>query len=211
MNKENLGIVYVLTHPNMPGIVKIGMSERSDINKRLSELYNTSVPLPFNCEYACYVNKEDCRKLESAMHEAFRPQRINMNREFFKIEPSQAIAILNLFNLVDATAEVSKELDNDLTADDRYAMEKTFKKRPMLNYFELGLHKGDVLVSKYDENIKCTVYDAKHVEYEGEVYTLTSLTKKLLNIPTVIRATCYWRYNGRNLTEIYDDKYPIED
>ena len=41
------GIVYVLTNPCMHGIVRIGMTERKNIEARLKELYTTGVPLPF--------------------------------------------------------------------------------------------------------------------------------------------------------------------
>ena len=45
-------IVYVLTNPAMPGIVKIGMTEREDVQRRMTELYSTGVPLPFECVIA---------------------------------------------------------------------------------------------------------------------------------------------------------------
>jgi len=43
------GIVYVLTNPTMPGLVKIGKTSRDSVMARLSELYTTGVPLPFEC------------------------------------------------------------------------------------------------------------------------------------------------------------------
>jgi hypothetical protein len=36
-----MGIVYVLTNIAMPGIVKIGMTEESDANARIGQLYTT--------------------------------------------------------------------------------------------------------------------------------------------------------------------------
>lgn len=42
------GIVYLLTNPVMPGLVKIGMTAQEDIDKRMKELYTTGVPVPLN-------------------------------------------------------------------------------------------------------------------------------------------------------------------
>ena len=46
---EMPNIVYVLTNPAMPGLVKIGMTDRDDVKRRMSDLYTTGVPLPFEC------------------------------------------------------------------------------------------------------------------------------------------------------------------
>lgn len=64
MDKSKLGIVYVLSNPAMPGIVKIGRSDQKDLKQRLRSLFNTSVPLPFKVEFACYVEKSDTKNLE---------------------------------------------------------------------------------------------------------------------------------------------------
>lgn len=58
------GIVYLLTNPCMPGLVKIGMTTQEDIDKRMRELYTTGVPVPFECQFACKVNNKDCAKIE---------------------------------------------------------------------------------------------------------------------------------------------------
>lgn len=48
------GLVYILTNPCLDGWVKIGMTERNDINKRLQELNSpTNIPLSYRC-YAVY-------------------------------------------------------------------------------------------------------------------------------------------------------------
>lgn len=41
------GIVYLLTNPYMPGLVKIGMTKQEDLEKRMKELYTTGVPVGF--------------------------------------------------------------------------------------------------------------------------------------------------------------------
>ena len=123
------GIVYLLTNPVMPGLVKIGMTTQEDIDKRMKELYTTGVPVPFECK----------------LHKAFDPQRINQNREFFRINVEQAQAILELFHHEDVTEEVTDEIQNDLTDEDKAASTKAHAKRPPLNFYEMGLQKGDVV------------------------------------------------------------------
>ena len=49
---EMPNIVYALTNAAMPGIVKIGMTDRDDVRRRMSDLYTTGVPLPFDCVVA---------------------------------------------------------------------------------------------------------------------------------------------------------------
>ena len=167
------GIVYVLINPCMPGMVKIGMTERDEIDARMKELYTTAVPLPFECRFACKVKKSECSKIEKALHTAFAPQRVNANREFFRIAPEQAIAILELFKHEEITEEVREEIKNDLTPDDIAAQEKSKKKRPPLHFLDMGLHEGDVLVFKPDETITCVVIDQKNVLFNGNPNTLT--------------------------------------
>ena len=124
------GIVYLLTNPVMPGLVKIGMTAQEDIDKRMRELYTTGVPVPFECKYACKVKTSDCLKIEKALHKAFDPQRVNQNREFFRINVEQAQAILELFHHEDVTENVSEEIQNDLTDADKAASSKAQAKRP---------------------------------------------------------------------------------
>ena len=57
------------------------------------------------------------------------------------------MAILELFNREDVTQEITEEIDNDLTTEDKSATEKiNSSRRPPLNYFEMGMEKGDILV-----------------------------------------------------------------
>ena len=155
------GIVYLLTNPVMPGLVKIGMTAQEDIDKRMKELYTTGVPVPFECQFACRVKKSDCVKIEKALHTAFEPQRINANREFFRIQVNQAKAILELFHHTDVTEEVTDEIQNDLTDDDKAASVKVQIHRPPLDFYEMGMQKGDVLIWKDAPSVSVTIGSAR--------------------------------------------------
>lgn len=212
MAKDNqMGIVYLLSNRAMPGLVKIGMTTRSELDSRLKELYTTGVPVPFDVEYACEVKTSNCAKLEKALHKAFEPNRLNSNREFFQIKKEQAIAILEIFNEKDVTTEVSDEMNSDLNADDIASKTKATKHRPALNYSQMGIPKGSVLTYDADPTITVTVVGDKKVEYLGEETSLTAVTTKLLNSKYAVQPTPKWSYNGTNLQDIYEATYPIED
>ena len=205
------GIVYLLTNPVMPGLVKIGMTAQKDIEKRMRELYTTGVPVPFECQFACKVKKGDCGKIEKALHTAFAPQRVNANREFFRIQVEQAKSILELFHHTDVTEEVSDEIENDLTDDDKAATKKARLHRPPLNFFEMGMKKGDVLQWKDDPSVTLSVYTERTVIFEGKEMAISAVTRDLKGSKWYVAPGSYWLYNERLLSEIYDETYPVED
>ena len=204
----NYGIVYGLTNPAMPGLVKIGMTNKESVDARLKELFNTSVPVPFECEYACKVT--ETAKVEKALHIAFHPYRIHTQREFFEINPEQAIAILQLLDKSkDITNEIVEEINNDLTEVDKAAGKKMkIARRPPLNYIEMGIPLGSKLeFSRDGETYIVEVSDAKKVSYSGVEKSLTAITKELLGIEHALQPTSYWTYNGKNLMDIYNETY----
>ena len=116
------------------------------------------------------------------------------------------------FNWEDVTQEITEEIDNDLTTEDKSATEKiNSSRRPPLNYFEMGMKKGDILVFVKDSSTEVSVVDEKKVMYQGDVYSLTGITKKLLNITHAIQPTGYWMFEGKNLRDIYDETYTLDD
>ncbi len=211
MTNENNqgGIVYVLTNPEMPGLVKIGKTSREEVQQRLTELYSTGVPVPFDCEYAARVS--DSAKVENAFHTAFEPYRINPNREFFRIDPEQAIALLTLLADEDVTPGVQQDAD-DVEVDTiaRTTIAKRTR-RPNLNFKEMCIPIGSELrfINKPDEVVK--VIDSKRVEYQDENYSLTTITTTLLGVERSVRPTGYWTYEGRPLSEIYEETYGPRD
>jgi len=206
------GIVYLLTNPVMPGLVKIGMTTREDMDARMRELYSTGVPVPFECQFACRVKKSDCVKIEKALHTAFEPQRINANREFFRINVGQAKAILELFHHEDVTGEVTDEIQNDLTDDDKAASAKAQPHRPALNFYEMGMQKGDKLIWKDDPSISVTVLSERRVSYNGEETSISALSAQLKGYKSRhIAPGAHWLFNEKLLSDIYDETYPFEE
>lgn len=77
-----VGIVYFLSNPSMPGVIKIGFTTGA-IEDRIRQLNTTGVPLPF--EVVAMFKVRDPQECEKAIHECLGDYRINNGREFFKI------------------------------------------------------------------------------------------------------------------------------
>ena len=90
-----VGVVYVLSNPCMPGIVKIGQTTRK-IDERLRELsISTGVPQPFARE--ALFSSTDPNKDEQKIHNRLSVARVSDNREFFRLTPQEAVdAIKNI-------------------------------------------------------------------------------------------------------------------
>ena len=202
---ENLGIVHVLTNPAMPGLVKIGKTSRNSVAARLSELYSTGVPVPFECEFAGRVENVDT--VEKAFHRAFGPYRINPGREFFLIEPEQAITLLQLMISEDVTPELQKEASS-VDVESKSAVKRLKARRPSLNYFEMGIPEGSILEFTRGDH-SCEVISGRRVKFEDEDISLSALTKRLLEIDRSPSPCPYWTYQGRNLSEIYSETYDV--
>lgn len=204
-------IVYVLTNPAMPSLVKIGKTTQQEVDDRMKQLYGTGVPVPFDCAFACRVR--DAAEVEKALHLAFGASRINPNREFFRVEPERVIAILKLLKVDDVTQQFEATIESDVAAVDRQSAQ-TLKeaRRPRMNFHELGIPDGSVLVSK-DGSYQAIVAGEKKVQFNGEICSLTAATRKLLDLPEnyPLQPSPHWTFNGKTIKEVYEDFHAAED
>ena len=202
-----MSIVYVLSNPAMPGLLKIGHTT-NDPEVRMDQLYNApGVPLPFECEKAVDVGDEEIAKqLEKALHRAFDPSRVNPRREFFEIDIEQVEAILTAWpESKDVTPQVQSEGD-EVSETDIRASERFKKRRPNLNFREMGIPEGSVLRSLRTSD-EVEVVGEKLVLYEGEQISLSRATSIVLDTENAIAPTPYWTFQDRLLKEIYEETY----
>lgn len=208
MEINDFGIVYLFENPAMPGLIKIGITLRGDEKTRMSELYTTGVPVPFNCVYSAKV--KDPEKVERALHNAFGPNRINPKREFFEIEAGQAIGIIKLLEIQDITTEVIKQSEKEVDLSSRQAAERLIKRRPRFNFLEMQIPVDSELVFiSTGETAK--VVNENTVLFRNEGMSLTRATKIALEYDYNIAPGTYWSYNGRRLRAIYNDTYQLPE
>ncbi len=90
--KSQPGFVYVLSNKAMPGLVKIGCTQK-DPRERANELYATGVPFPFIVEAS--VRTRDPHELEARVHQLLNSKRAHGRREFFETSVELAVHAIN--------------------------------------------------------------------------------------------------------------------
>ena len=195
-----MGIVYILTNPSMPDLIKIGRTDGA-LDERVRNLSSaTGVPLPFEVFYAAQV--EDSVGWERAIHEAFDDRRLNPKREFFRLSPDKPLAILKMANAVVVTPT------HDITdsPEELEALDRERRRDINFSFGGLPIPHGAVLQSVFDEEITCEVIGNKDVRFRGEVHSLSGAALIVAHEKSYhwksIRGPAYWKYDGRTLLEI---------
>lgn len=87
--------VYVLSNVSMPGLLKIGRTDRSPVD-RAKELATTGVPTPFILEH--FVHIENSVDAEATIHRILEEKgyRTSRTREFFELSVAEARAVIEL-------------------------------------------------------------------------------------------------------------------
>jgi hypothetical protein len=202
-----MAIVYVLSNPAFDRYVKVGRT--IDLAQRLRQLDNTSIPLPFRCEFAIEVDDEV--EAERLVHQAFADVRVRSSREFFEIEPQRVIAALKLTGGKDVTPKEDVAED----AEGIEALERTVAKRRSYSFDDAHVSVGDVLVYTRDESVTATVVADRKIEFEGDVISLSRAALILLHRDGYkwkqANGWAYWMKDGETMGERVERFAPVED
>lgn len=216
------GIVYILINPCLDGWVKIGVTERNDIDRRLKELNTpTNLPLSYRC-YATYEVEQPLEvekrihsiidRIDDTLHarEQLENGRIR-EREFFKISPETAYGIFK------DIAALRNDTDNlklyrptqEQSQEEEIAEART--KRSNNSFKLLNIDVGEEISFLHDENIVAKVVNDKNkIEYEREIYSVTALARKLLierhgwSEDLHVNGWKYFTKNGLTLSDLRD-------
>jgi len=186
-------IIYILINEAMPGYVKIGRT--NDLEQRIRSLDTTSVPLPFECFYACTV--KDAAFVERQLHDAFLDQRVRSSREFFEVSPERVASALKLAEI----ENVTPGKDYVESQEDQQALNQARTRRAVFNFELAKIPVGAELTYVNDENVKAKVVDKRLIELNGEVTSPSASAQKLLGYPYQVQGTIYWMYEGETLDE----------
>ena len=195
------GIVYCIENPTMPNLVKIGRT--TDIEQRLRDLDNTSVPLPFVCVLALEV--DDDVGIERLLHEVFSDQRVRSSREFSEVSTQPVIAAMSLTNGRDVTPR-------DVVEDEetRRALANARKKREAFNFNMVNVPIGTELHFKANSSeeptITALVRSHNRVTFEDREASLSGAAGEILKRRGItwwssVAGPEYWYLDEMSLSE----------
>ena len=214
MEKEK-GFVYILTNESFrEDWVKIGRSSRP-VDVRSKELDNTAVPLPFKI-YATIqtIKYVDVERIVHKQIDRLTDLRIRQNREFFNVEPSQALDILlDLATAID-DAVVMQYVDDkpvqlypsiNNEKPQAVKIEKHVQRKPF-EFAMVGLKDGD-MITFAPLNIQVKVNGKNKVEFEGRLWSLSAFTGTYLPIEKqnnsgAYQGPKYFTYNNKTLWDL---------
>jgi hypothetical protein len=213
-NNNTPGYVYIFTNDSFrDDWVKIGKT--TNLKERLKTLFNTSLPLPFKIYATLQTSKYD--KVERIIHkqiDRLSDLRINQNREFFNVHPSQALDIfIDQAQLLD-DAVIMKYKDNEpselvyppcpqMPPNDEQV--KLPQRKPF-EFSMVGLNVGDTVI--FDAlQLPVKVAGKNKVEHEGRLWSLsafcgTYLPEKMQNKSGAYQGPKYFSYGGKTLWEL---------
>ena len=93
IENPNLGFVYVLKNDIAKGHVKIGFTEREEIQHRIKEI-NSGSGVIGKWQLVKYWHVDNARDCERFIHKTFKKERTQRDREFFEIEERKAVFLI---------------------------------------------------------------------------------------------------------------------
>lgn len=212
------GVIYILTNPSFPQYVKIGYA--TDVKQRLDELNRSSaVPFAFRV-YATYEvdSALSDKKLHSILdklnpelrstEEVDGKRRI---REFYAMTPEDAHAILEAIAEINGyshrlkkwKATANEKRDEALAQE---INEQHQERMAPFTFSKCGIAVGEQVEFYCKGNdysgTMCTVVDDKHVEHDGEQWSMTALAKHFLGVKWAMAGPKYFKYKGEWLNDV---------
>jgi hypothetical protein len=166
---NNKGYLYVMSNDSMPGILKIGMTERTP-DLRLKEANSSTwVPIPYKIEFAKKLLEP--KKKECTLHKLLTQysERVNHRREFFRISLDEVKVYFDLmdgewWNQPESNEEYNDIIDeDDVDEDDNPENDKINNAsiRDLSKYFSngqrirhtIGINKTWIGVFDFSKNV----------------------------------------------------------
>ena len=209
------GVIYILTNPSFPEYVKIGFA--TNIEERLKQL-NRSEAIPYAFRvYAVYevgsrLTDKELHRLIDQLNPDLRTIETfdgkKREKEFYAMSPEEAYQLLESIAKISGTRDRLKRMkpEGHEVLDEEVA--ESFKRdsrRPPFNFIDYGIQPGEHIVFIEDDSVRPTVVDGRHIEYEGQVTSVSRLAQDLKGFDHPVQGTLWFTYKGKTLADIRDE------
>ncbi len=194
------GVIYVMTTA-VSGLLKIGKTQNKQFQERMRYLESNGYGNVTGLKRAFAIEVDDYDDKEKLIHDVFSKHRVG-ETELFALELDLVRQLLLAFEgKVIFPTDVNKEQQFGAVSRIRTA-------NSLFSFYRKGLKNGDQITFRYNKAIMTTIVGEREVEYLGDIYKLSPLTRKLMeqigkaNKSGAYQGAQYWYYNDIRLVDM---------
>jgi hypothetical protein len=198
----NEGIVYIMTTV-MEGLIKIGIAEEKQYNERMRFLESNGYRQINGLKRYFAIKVSDYKAKEKLLQDVFFIQKLG-DTELFSLEPELARRLLTAFEGTIIYPEI-KDKEKEFAK-----LAETSEQNNRFSFTKKGLKNGDIITFIKDKNITAIVEGENKVKYNGDIWKLSPLVRKLfedrgeVNKSGAYQGAAYFEYKGKKLKDLPD-------
>lgn len=185
------------------GLIKIGQTETKNYKERMRHLESNGYYNVVGLKRFFAVELNDYIEKEKLLKEIFSKHQVGQS-ELFALD-------------VDLVKQLLLAFGGNVIYPEKTNTEKEFEKISKIrrqgekfSFYQKGLKNGDTIVFATDESITARVAGEREVEYKGQIWKLSPLTRRifeekgLLSQSGAYQGAYYFKYNNVRLTKLQD-------
>lgn len=197
------GIIYVMSTV-VDGLIKIGKTGSNNFESRMYNLEHDGYRNVVGLRRQFAIEVDDYDEKERLLDNIFSKSQVP-NTELFALDIQLVIQLLSSFEgrVVYPPCETKDEIFDEAVEKARTTETPKVQRREPFKFSMIGLKPGDKVyhytpaTGTTGWNQIAIVSDDKHVEYEGEITSLTALAKKLENTENALQGPYHFTIDGK--------------
>jgi len=169
------GFIYIAKNKAMPDLLKIGYTEKVP-TARISELFTTGVPEPFELAYYCLV--DDVKNIERTIHNKLESFRHSKSREFFRVDLEVVLNLIPSLCAPEHEWQSPKSPNKEIVAYSRHFVDS--EEKELENFVKIATEQSlERYIQEvfYDSNSCCCFF-----KFSDEVEEFSPVTAQILAI-----------------------------
>jgi hypothetical protein len=180
---------------SVSGLIKIGKSGTQNYKERMRFLEANGYSNVSGLKKYFAIDLEDYSDKEILLQEIFAKHRVGSSELFALDEELVKQLLLSFEGDIVYPEEIIKEKEFESVSEER-------SESKLFSFYRKGLKDGDIINFIDDKSIKTTVTGEREVEFEGQVYKLSPLVRKIKNNNGSYQGAAYFKYKEIKLVDL---------